>query len=109
MRLIFTTPAGCLVNRNTFNRRWREALDKAGLPRDRANMFHVLRHTFASVVLAAGVDVKSLSDALGHGNAAITLNVYAHMMPSAPERMRSAIDAAADCAPDVRAEDAASE
>jgi hypothetical protein len=43
-----------------------------------------------------------VSEALGHASAAITLNVYAHMMPSAPQRMRSAIDAAAESARDVR-------
>lgn len=63
--LIFTTPAGGAINRNTYNARWREALDAAGLPRDRSNGFHALRHTFASVLLADGVDVRALSDYLG--------------------------------------------
>ena len=107
MRLIFTTPASGAVNRNTFNTRWPDALGEAGLPAGRVNGFHILRHTYASVLLAAGVDIKSVSEALGHASAAITLNVYAHMLPSAPDKMRSAIDAAAECAHDVRAGKAA--
>lgn len=42
--------------------------------------FHALRHTFATRVMECGVDVKTLSELLGHKNAAITLNRYAHSM-----------------------------
>lgn len=40
--------------------------------------FHTLRHTFASNCIEAGVDVKSLSEILGHSNVNITLNRYVH-------------------------------
>lgn len=40
--------------------------------------FHSLRHTFATRALECGMDVKSLSEILGHKNAMITLNRYAH-------------------------------
>ena len=40
--------------------------------------FHMLRHTFASNCIEAGVDVKSLSEILGHSNVNITLNRYVH-------------------------------
>lgn len=40
--------------------------------------YHSLRHTFASRCIAVGVDVKSLSEVLGHGNSVITLNTYVH-------------------------------
>lgn len=40
--------------------------------------FHALRHTFATTCIQAGVDVKSLSEILGHSNASITLNTYVH-------------------------------
>ena len=42
--------------------------------------FHSLRHTFATRALECGMDVKTLSELLGHKNATITLNRYAHSM-----------------------------
>lgn len=54
------------------------ALRRAGLRRVR---FHDLRHSFASNVLAAGVDVVTFSKALGHANVHITLTTYAHAIP----------------------------
>lgn len=42
--------------------------------------FHSLRHTFATRALECNMDVKTLSEILGHKNAAITLNRYAHSM-----------------------------
>ena len=42
--------------------------------------FHSLRHTFATRALECGMDVKSLSEVLGHKNATITLNRYAHSL-----------------------------
>ena len=43
--------------------------------------FHSLRHTFASLQLARGVNVLQLSRALGHHSPAFTLAVYAHLLP----------------------------
>jgi len=40
--------------------------------------YHCIRHTFATRCIEAGVDVKSLSEILGHANVAITLNTYVH-------------------------------
>lgn len=40
--------------------------------------FHVLRHTFATNCIGNGIDVKSLSEILGHSNVQITLNKYVH-------------------------------
>lgn len=42
--------------------------------------FHCLRHTFATRTLEAGVDPKTLSELLGHSNASITMNIYAHSL-----------------------------
>ena len=42
--------------------------------------FHSLRHTFATRALECGMDVKTLSEILGHKNPTITLNRYAHSM-----------------------------
>ena len=42
--------------------------------------FHALRHTFATRALECGMDIKTLSEIMGHKNASITLNRYAHSM-----------------------------
>lgn len=42
--------------------------------------FHALRHTFATRAIECGMDVKTLSEILGHKNATITLNRYAHSL-----------------------------
>ena len=42
--------------------------------------FHVIRHTFATRALELGIDIKTLSEILGHSNIVITLNIYAHSM-----------------------------
>lgn len=41
---------------------------------------HSLRHTFATLALECGMDVKSLSEILGHKNAMITINRYTHSL-----------------------------
>ena len=50
-------------------------LKRAGLPRIR---FHDLHHTFATMALQNGVDVKTVSSMLGHYSAGFTLNTYTH-------------------------------
>jgi hypothetical protein len=57
---------------------FRPALERAGVRRVR---FHDLRHSFASNLLGAGVDVVTVSKALGHANVQITLMTYAHAVP----------------------------
>ncbi len=42
--------------------------------------FHALRHTFATRAIECGMDVKTLSEIMGHKNASVTLNRYAHSM-----------------------------
>ena len=42
--------------------------------------FHALRHTFATRALECGMDVRTLSEILGHRNPTVTLNRYAHSL-----------------------------
>lgn len=42
--------------------------------------FHALRHTFATRAIECGMDIKTVADIMGHKNASITLNCYAHCM-----------------------------
>ena len=55
-------------------------LKRAGLPKVR---FHDLRHTFATLALQNGVDVKTVSSMLGHYSAGFTLDTYAHVTTDA--------------------------
>lgn len=61
----------------SYQRTFELLLKKLGLPH---KGFHSLRHTFATRALECGMDVKSLSEILGHKNATITLNRYAHSL-----------------------------
>ena len=55
-------------------------LKRAGLPKVR---FHDLRHTFATLALQNGVDIKTVSGMLGHFSAGFTLDTYAHVTTDA--------------------------
>lgn len=65
------------IDPRTFQREFKMILKEAGV-RDRK--LHAIRHTFATRALEAGVDVKTLSELMGHANATITLRVYAHSL-----------------------------
>ena len=51
--------------------------NRLGIPR---RGFHALRHTFATRAIECGMDIKSLSEILGHKNPTITLNRYVHSL-----------------------------
>ncbi|MFI5729269.1 tyrosine-type recombinase/integrase [Kribbella sp. NPDC051587] len=58
----------------------------------RKDGMHALRHYYASVTLADGVNIRELSEYLGHGDPGFTLRLYTHMLPSSHQRARLAID-----------------
>ena len=51
---------------------------RLGMPRIR---FHDLRHTHASLLVAAGIPIKVVSERLGHANPGFTMATYQHVMP----------------------------
>jgi integrase len=57
-------------------------------------MFHALRHTHASALIAAGIDIVTISKRLGHGSPAITLGVYAHLFNKTDDIAARAIEQA---------------
>lgn len=63
------------VNKRTFEYRYHKIMKNAGVTDVN---FHALRHSFASRCIECGVDVKSLSEFMGHSNVSITLNTYVH-------------------------------
>jgi integrase len=79
------------VNYNDFGYHWRRTATKAGVG---AMRYHHLRHAFASVLIAHGCSVRAVQHALGHANAATTLNLYSHLWPGDEDRIRQAVDVA---------------
>ena len=53
--------------------------------------FHGLRHTHATLLLLAGVNVKAVSARLGHSSIQITLDSYAHLLPEMEQHAAQAI------------------
>lgn len=73
--LVFTDETGRHYAIFTFYRRFKRIAACIGRPDARP---HDLRHTAATVAIAAGADIKSVQSMLGHSAASFTLNVYAH-------------------------------
>jgi integrase len=71
-------------------RRQKEDPNAAGLDPIR---LHECRHTFASLMIAAGVNAKALSTYMGHANIAITLDRYGHLMPGNEDEAAGMLDA----------------
>ena len=73
---LFPSPkTGTMYDPDAFRRTHDKILKAIGAEHIR---FHDLRHTFATLSLKSGVDVKTLSGALGHYSAGFTLNTYTH-------------------------------
>jgi integrase len=67
-----------------------EGWQAAGLTRI---TLHACRHTFASYMIAAGVNAKALSIYMGHANISITLDLYGHLMPGSESEAAELLDA----------------
>lgn len=74
--LIFTTAYGRHLEPTTLLREFHQLCDQARLRRIR---FHDLRHTCATLMLEAGVELKTIQQLLGHANIAVTADTYAHV------------------------------
>lgn len=75
---VFTSSqGGPLRGTNWLPRVLRPALERAGVPDAEQRTIHDLRHTYATLAIHAGANVKQLQKALGHADATITLNQYA--------------------------------
>ena len=88
--LVFRRPDGRPFNASTVDGRARRAwaaldLTPIGL--------HEARHTFASLMIAAGVNAKALATYMGHANIAITFDRYGHLMPGNEAEAAGLLDA----------------
>lgn len=74
---LFTTKGCQPINARNLQRAWERTLKRANV---RYRKFHNIRHTYASKLLANGVDIKTISTLLGHSNISITADTYIHVV-----------------------------
>ena len=90
---VFLTPAGAPLRNTNFRRRhWDPAVKAAGLD---GLTPHDLRHTAASLAVAAGANVKAVQRMLGHASATMTLDVYAGLFGDDLDTVADLLDEAA--------------
>jgi integrase len=87
--IVFTTPTGTPVDPRNMHREFKAMLAGAKLP---AIRFHDLRHTAATLLLAQGVDPRTIMETLGHSQISLTLNTYSHVLPSLQIRAAAEMD-----------------
>lgn len=91
--LVFCTRLGTPFLARNITRSFKRALGRAGL--SEAVRFHDLRHAAATTLRRAGVDLKTVSERLGHSKIGITADLYTHAVPAldadAAERLQRAI------------------
>jgi integrase len=77
-RYLFTREDGTAIHPHSLSQFFEKRVARAGLP---ALPFHGLRHTHATLGLAAGVEAKVMQERLGHASIGITLDLYTHVVP----------------------------
>jgi integrase len=86
--LVFTTWDGSPRKPNALTNDWLRASAVIGR---RINL-HALRHTHASSLIAAGIDILTISRRLGHANPKITLSVYGHLYANTDDKAAQAVE-----------------
>jgi integrase len=89
--LVFCHEDGSPLSPDRLSQQWRRFVVAKGMP---AVSFHALRHTHASALIAAGLDVVTVSRRLGHGSPGITLGIYAHRFANTDSAAANAMDVA---------------
>lgn len=89
--LVFPSTTGTLMRPSNYDRNvWHPIRDQAGIPK--AFHFHDLRHTQASLMLAAGVPMKVVQERLGHSDYSLTANTYSHLLQGAQADAAEKVD-----------------
>ena len=88
--LVFCRADGSLLAPSWLSYTWRNTCESLNLP---TVTFHALRHTHASALIAANIDVVAISRRLGHSSPAVTLRVYAHLFNRDDDAAVTAIEA----------------
>ena len=98
--LVFPTSTGHHQSASNVNSRgFKPALKAAGLPC--SIRFHDMRHTYASMAIAANVPLNDLKFVLGHSSILVTANTYGHLVDSSHDRIRLAFAASSAAMPDA--------
>lgn len=84
----FCSSVGDFLDKSGFQKWWRAWRTKNGFE---TLKLHELRHTMATQLLGAGIDVKTVRARLGHANASLTLNTYSHALPARDEAAANVI------------------
>ena len=88
---VFATVDGRHLSPNAITKAWPVAMAAIGMP---AVTLHSLRHTHASMLINAGLDILTISRRLGHSSPTITLNVYGHLIHGGDDRAAQIMEAA---------------
>ena len=88
--LLFAEVVGSCWRPDQLSWLWRSACKSLTLARV---SFHALRHTHASALIAAGLDVVQISRRLGHGSPHVTLRLYGHLFKRDDKAAAAAIEA----------------
>lgn len=87
--LIFCSSNGNPLRQRTVKREFRKVLGAAGIRQVR---LYDLRHTSATLAMAAGVSVKVISEQLGHASISFTLERYSHVLPSIQDEAAARVE-----------------
>jgi len=87
--LVFCAENGAPQDPDNFRRTFNMLIEKAGVPKIR---IHDLRHTHATLLLAAGMHPKIVSERLGHAEITTTMNTYSHILPSMQRQAAEVMD-----------------
>ncbi|WP_369899774.1 tyrosine-type recombinase/integrase [Bacillus manliponensis] len=87
--LVLPSKYGNPLDPRSIRRAFYTVTDKLGLPKIR---FHDLRHTHATLLIQQNVNVKLISERLGHADISTTLNTYSHVLPEMQRSVAEKLD-----------------
>ncbi len=87
--LVLPSKYGNPLDQRSIRRSFYHVTEKLGLPRIR---FHDLRHTHATLLVQQNINVKLISERLGHSDIGTTLNTYSHVLPEMQRTISEKLD-----------------
>jgi integrase len=86
---VFPDPSGAALRENHISKTFQKLREAARIPYLR---LYDLRHTAVTLMIAAGIHDKVISERIGHASAAFTLDTYGHVMPNMQKDAAMALD-----------------